>query len=504
MVEYKTLYEISMLLNSEQDVRTLIRLAVDKVIESTQAQRGMLLIADASGRFAFECARTADRTDIAKPDSQISRTVIQSVMESGKTLVIGNALADPKFKASSSVRDLHLLSIACAPLRNDDETFGVIYIDNRSLAALFNDTTRTLLDELSRIISVPVINSLSLRELLEQQRHLQIELAEQKGYDRLIGASPAMTNVLSLVNQVADSDATVLITGESGTGKELIARQIHQKSSRSLKELVVLDCSAIAENLLEAELFGHVKGAFTGADTNKPGWFEIADKSSIFLDEIGEMSPAAQKKLLRLIQFGDYTPVGSKKKKNADVRLIIATNRNLEQMVKEGAFREDLYYRINVIALNLPPLRERREDIVELADYFLKRLAKENKKEITGLTEEAARLLRGYAYPGNIRELRNIIQYAVILCNSGIIGAKDLPLNLKPSSPCLPVNTTKFKEAKEQVVEKFEKAFLCERLAEAHGNVALAARNAGMYKKNFVDKLREYNIDPNQFKTRRT
>lgn len=504
MVEYKTLYEISMLLNSEQDIRTLLRLAVDKVIESTQAQRGMLLIADAAGRFAFECARNDDKTDIAKPDSEISRTVIQSAMDSGKTLVIGNALTDPKFKASSSVRGLQLLSIACAPLKNNDETFGVVYIDNRSLAALFDEKTRTLLEELSRIISVPIINSLSLRELLEQQRHLQLELAEQKGYDRLIGSSPAMTNVLTLVNQVADSDATVLITGESGTGKELIARQIHQKSSRSLKELVVLDCSAIAENLLEAELFGNAKGAFTGADTAKQGWFEIADKSSIFLDEIGELSPAAQKKLLRLIQFGDFTPVGSKKKKNVDIRLIIATNRNLPQMVNEGAFREDLFYRINVIEIKLPPLRERREDIVELANYFMRRLARENKKEITGLTEEAARLLRGYPYPGNIRELRNIIQYAVILCKGGVIGAEHLPLDKKPSSPCLPLHEKKFKDAKEMVVGQFEKAFLCERLTETNGNIAQAARNAGMFKKNFIEKLREHNIDPSQFKANHT
>ena len=257
MFEYKTLYEISILLNSEQDIHTLIRLAVDKVIETTKAQRGLLLMIDVEGDFIFECARNRDKTDIKKPDSEISRTIIQSVLSSGESQILDNALNDPNLSVSASVRDLNLLSIACAPLKTGDDTFGVLYIDNRSLAALFDEHTKLLLDELSAIISVPLNNSLSRQQLIKEQLQLKQQLEEQKGYDQIIGSSPAIQKVLGLVDQVADTDATVLITGESGTGKELFARQLHQKSGRADKELVILDCSTISENLMEAELFGH-------------------------------------------------------------------------------------------------------------------------------------------------------------------------------------------------------------------------------------------------------
>ncbi|MBN1481929.1 sigma 54-interacting transcriptional regulator [candidate division KSB1 bacterium] len=493
MLEYKTLYEISTLLNSEQDIHTLIRLAVDKVVETTQAQRGVLLVQDSYGDFIFECARNSDKTDIQKPDSEISRTIIQSVLDSGESQILGNALHDPNLSTSESVRSLSLLSIACAPLKIDNETFGVIYIDNRSLAALFDENTRLLLDELSKIISVPLKNSLSRQQLLEKQRQLKHQLDEQKGYDQIIGASPAINKVLELVDQVAGTDATVLIIGESGTGKELFARRLHQKSTRADKEMVILDCSTIADNLLESELFGHEKGAFTGADRAKPGWFEIADKSTIFLDEIGEMSPPAQKKLLRLIQFGEFTPVGSKKTKKVDVRIVTATNKDLPQMVKDGTFREDLYYRINVFELHIPPLRQRRDDIMKIADYFTRRFAHASKKKISGFSDDAIMLLKNHSYPGNIRELRNIIHYAVILCQTETIRVEHLPIEKSQLHPALTHDTT-FKTAKQTLLEQFDKEFLTERLRETKGNITQAAKNAGMYKKNFIEKMKLYRI----------
>ena len=501
MIEYKTLYEISALLNSQQDIHALIRLAIDKVIECTKAQRGMLLIIDADGELEFECARNKNRTDIEKPDSEISKTIIRSALESGQTQVFKNALNDPNFDASASIRGLQLMSVACAPLKVDDRVFGVIYIDSRVVTALFNDDTKLLLDELSRLISLPIKNSLLLKSSLEKQQKLLNHIEELKGYDRLIGSSPAMVNLLSLIDKIADSNAAVLISGESGTGKELLARIIHQKSSRSGRELVTLNCSTIAESLMESELFGHEKGAFTGADKSKTGWFEAADNGTIFLDEIGELSASAQKKLLRLIQFGELAPVGAKTIKRVDVRVITAANRNLAEMVKSGDFREDLYYRINVIELRVPPLRERREDIPALAHYFVQKLAQENHKPVTALTARALDALVHYSFPGNIRELRNFIHYAVLLCRGNQIDAEDLPLPLKPESDdCFPEEIN-FMAAKQKVIETFERAFLIKRLQESKGNITQAATHAGMYKSNFIDKLKQYGIDAQDFKS---
>ncbi len=500
MLEYKTLYEISTLLNWESDIHKLIRLAVDKVIETTKAQRGMLLILDRDGEYVFECARNRDNTDIEKPDSEVSKTIIQSVLDSGESQILGNAMNNPELSISASVRNLNLLSIACAPLKAADDTFGVIYIDNRSLASLFDENTKLLLDELSTIISGPIKNSLVRQQLINEQRHLKQQLDEQKGYDQIIGSSPAIKRVMKLIDQVATTDATVLITGESGTGKELFARQIHQKSTRADKEMVILDCSTIADNLLESELFGHDKGAFTGADRARQGWFEVADNSTIFLDEIGEMSLAAQKKLLRLIQFGEFTPVGSKKAKQVDVRIITATNKNLLQMVKEGKFREDLYYRINVFEINIPPLRDRREEILDIATYFLYRFARENRKNISGFTDDAMALLLNHGFPGNIRELRNVIHYAVILCQTDLIDVDLLPI-LKMTAPSISLTmASTFKEAKQHHLEQFERAYLIERLMESRGNVTRAAARAGMYKKNFIDKMKQYGLDAQDFK----
>ncbi|MCG8604626.1 GAF domain-containing protein, partial [bacterium] len=219
MIEYKILYEISRLLNTETDLRNLLELAVDKVIESTNAQTGLLLVCGKNGDLLFECARHCDKIDIEKPDSEISKTIIKKVLESGESLVLENALEDPAFDASASVKALELGSIACAPLKTDGETYGVIYIDNRDLTALFNENTKTLLDELSKLISVQVKNSLEHRKLIEQQRKLEARLQEEQGYGRIIGSSPAMTKVFELVEQIASTDAIVLITGETGTGK---------------------------------------------------------------------------------------------------------------------------------------------------------------------------------------------------------------------------------------------------------------------------------------------
>jgi DNA-binding NtrC family response regulator len=269
------------------------------------------------------------------------------------------------------------------------------------------------------------------QNLIRENAELKERLRERYKFDEIITASDAMEDVLNLAGRVAASNATVLLRGESGTGKEIIAKAIHYHSPRANFPLVKVNCAALPESLLESELFGHEKGAFTGAVGRRIGRFESANKGSIFLDEIGELTPAIQVKLLRVLQEREFERVGGNQTIKTDVRMIAATNRNLEQAIKQGAFREDLYYRLNVVSIVIPPLRDRKEDIPGLLDFFVKKYQDENRKNITGISSEARDLLMRYSYPGNVRELENIIQRAVVLSKQGAILAADLPLSLQ-------------------------------------------------------------------------
>lgn len=280
-----------------------------------------------------------------------------------------------------------------------------------------------------------VARALEVEQLRREKEYLLSELQEEFHFEGVIGESPKMKEVMRVAQLVAKTDATVLISGESGTGKELLARSIHYQSHRKDRPFVVVNCGAITETLLESELFGHEKGAFTGAYTRKPGKFELADGGTIFLDEIGEMSPAMQVKLLRVLQEKTFERVGGTTPITVDVRIIAATNRDLKRAVREGAFREDLYYRLNVIPIYLPPLRERKEDLPLLCDYLIARHCRKLHKKIRGISPQAMRVLRKYHWPGNIRELDNVLERAIILTQDDIIGVDDLQIFEAPGEP---------------------------------------------------------------------
>ena len=328
---------------------------------------------------------------------------------------------------------------------------------------------------------------LTLARALEHQRLKEEKLASES--EDLAGASPAFRRVLDLINLVAGAEATVLITGESGVGKEVAARAIQRRSARASQPFITINCAALPDNLLEAELFGHEKGAFTGAERRREGRLKSADKGTVFLDEIGETSPSLQAKLLRVLQEGEIQPLGADATHKADLRFLAATNRDLAAEVAAGRFREDLYWRLNVVTINLPPLRERLEDLPALADSFIRRCALKNRKAVKGLTPGALRLLAGHHWPGNIRELQNVLERAVILSRGDYLTEKDLP-NLGPPAPLaaqasaeLPLN-----------LDALEKMAVAQALAASGGNKSRSAEVLGVTRKTLAAKLKKYDI----------
>ncbi|MFA5028634.1 MAG: sigma-54 dependent transcriptional regulator, partial [Candidatus Methylomirabilota bacterium] len=323
-------------------------------------------------------------------------------------------------------------------------------------------------------------------------RELTTQLLERHRLEGIIGESGRMQEVLALVRRVAPSDATVLIRGESGTGKELIARALHYNSTRADGPLVSLNCAALPEQLLESELFGHEKGAFTGAVAQRKGRFELSDGGSIFLDEIGDLSLALQVKLLRVLQERQFERLGGSRTLSVDVRVIAATNRDLETALRRGAFREDLYYRLNVVTVQLPPLRDRREDIPALLDHFLAKFAEKNRRPVPGLTAAARDALMKYDYPGNIRELENIVERAVLLCRGNVIDQEDLPATVRPErrDPASPPTGSL-----PEVLEAIERRAILEAL-ERHGGVQTrAADELGIGERVLRYKLKKYGLE---------
>ncbi len=333
---------------------------------------------------------------------------------------------------------------------------------------------------------------------------LPAELKDRQGFELFIGESCEMQKIYRRIMQVAPTDSTVLIFGESGTGKELVAQAIHHNSSRRDRPFVAVDCTSLVENLLESELFGHIKGSFTGAIQSKTGLFKVADGGTLFLDEIANISLTTQAKLLRVLQERVVTPIGGTQPVPIDIRLVVATNRNLRTLVTEGRFREDLFFRLNIIPIDLPPLRDRKGDLPLLIRHFLRKFADEIGKEIKGIAPDAQALLEGYAYPGNVRELENVIERAVVLAQSEMVQMDDLELQVKEEfaggeqAGFVPQSAEELKETKrylrERAVEPVEKAFVLQALKKNNWNISRAAEETGMLRPNFQALLKKLGI----------
>ena len=363
-------------------------------------------------------------------------------------------------------------------------------------------------DELKLVVK----RALERRQLLQENLELRSEVSSKYRFENIIGSSPRMQNVFRLIAQCAPTNSTVMLSGESGTGKELVARAIHYNSLRKDKPFVAVDCNSLSENLLESEMFGHVKGSFTGAVTNKKGMFEVADSGTLFLDEIGNISLTTQAKLLRVIQEREFKAVGDTRTQAANFRLITATNKDLKAMVAEGTFREDLFYRINIFPIPIPPLRERREDIPSLAFHFLKVFNTELGKKVTEFSEGAMSSLVHYDWPGNVRELENTIHRAAILATENVVRQAHLT-NIVDMGPRIDIDVPRTsdelkrikKAAREKSVENIEKLFVLEALKRNSWNVTRSAEETGMQRANFQALMKKYDIrirgteqDPNE------
>jgi len=338
--------------------------------------------------------------------------------------------------------------------------------------------------------------------LLNRVTSLEIELRSKRQFAEIIGHDKKMVQIFKLIDKIANSDVTVLIQGESGTGKDLIARSIHENSNRRDKLFVPINCGAFPEHLLESELFGYEKGAFTGAYKDKPGWFEVADGGTIFLDEISAMSLNLQVKLLRILQSGEFFRLGSTEIRHCDVRVIAATNKDLSKLMQDGKFREDLYFRLDVVNFEVPPLRDRRCDILPLIQHFLKKYNKKEKKSVKGLSQDAEALLLVYDFPGNVRELENIIHRGITLAETDRIELSDLPESLKQTGENLisPEKHSSLTEAKRHAAENAEKQFIINSLKRTSGHISNPAKLAGIDVSNFHKLMNKHGIDPNGFK----
>jgi Nif-specific regulatory protein len=392
------------------------------------------------------------------------------------------------------------LSFICVPVKKGNQVVGTLSVDRPFDKSYSLKKGKELLSIIATMVAQYVINletiQLEKEQLREENRRLQQELSKKYRITHIVGNSNKMREVFQMISQVCKSNATVLIRGESGTGKELAANAIHYNSLRSKSPFVKVNCVALPSNLIESELFGHEKGAFTGAIRQKRGKFELANKGTIFLDEIGSVDIDVQVKLLRVLQEREFERVGGYDIIKADVRVIAATNKNLEWAVEEGTFRGDLYYRLNVFPIYMPPLRERRTDILLLADYFLDKYAKENQKDIRRFSTPAIDMLMQYHWPGNVRELENCIERAVLLCEEGVIHSYHLPPTLQTAeeSDTLPDRSL------DDAVANLEREIIIDALKTTRGNMAKAAQLVHTTERKFAYKAKRHGVDFRQYR----
>lgn len=480
------LTEIAQTINSILNIDPLLEKVLEIAMDTLSAERGFVLLKSLSSPQGFEIKSSRNFSQKQIGDiTRISTSVVHEVLHNGEPILLYEAHKDPKYGDTESIVLQKIQSIACVPLSLKNRQIGAIYLDSLTKRSHFTQESLPFLTAFANQAAIAIENAQLYESLREENRRLRTEVQRIHGFSEIIGQSPKMREVFDVMTRVLDSDATVLIEGESGTGKELVARAIHYNGQRKDKPFMALFCGSLPDSLLESELFGHKKGAFTGAISDKRGLFETADGGTFFLDEIGDLGLHIQTKLLRVLQEGEIRRVGENQIRKVDVRIISATNTNLSDLVKQGKIREDLYYRLHTINIKMPPLRERKEDILLLAHHFLDKYATKKKDEIKGFDKKAIQALTSYAWPGNVRELENTIERAVVLAKGEFITAEDFKLPHNKMSDLIESGLT---------LRELEKRLVQRTLQQQNGNISETARVLGVSRRWLHYKMKEWEI----------
>ena len=474
------LLKISRIVHAIRDLNDLQGQLLDLIFEVVPAGRGAILLADREGHefnSMFARMRQTGQSQLVK----VSRTVARQVLEQGIAMLGSDVPGSSELRDVESLAASQVRSLLCVPLTVFQRVIGCIYLDSDSLGSRLTEEHLQLVTAIAGISAVALENARRLQWLEQENERLTVEISQERS---LVGEGARMKEVYQFLKRVAPTDSTVLIEGESGTGKELAARALHRNSPRAGKPFVAINCSAIPESLLESDLFGHERGAFTGAASLKKGRLEVADGGVVFLDEIGELALALQVKLLRVLQEREFERVGGTHPIKVDIRLIAATNCNLEQAVREGGFRQDLYYRLAVLRITMPALRDRREDIPMLVRHFVQKHAKRCKVKPRPISREALACLVNYDWPGNVRELENAIERALVLGASDVILPEDLPESLLERTPPPEMTEAKYHAA----VKELKKHLILDAVEQTQGSYADAARILGVHP-NYLHRL---------------
>lgn len=499
------LFEISQTLDRSMDLRDVVGPVLDLIATHMGMLRGTLTLFNReSGEILIEAAHGLSESQKERGRYRPGEGVTGKVVKTGKPAVVPHISDEPLFLDRTGARKglrKEDISFICVPIKIENEVVGTLSADRLFEEVVAFEEDARLLSIIASMIAQAVRLRQSAQEerhrLLEENQRLQHELKERFRPSNIVGNSKGMQMVYDLIAQVSKSDTTVLIRGESGTGKELVAHAIHFNSLRSTKPFIKVNCGALPESVVESELFGHEKGAFTGAIATRKGRFELAHGGTIFLDEIGDLSPTTQIKLLRVLQEKEFERVGGTVTIKVDVRVITATNRELEELIAEGQFRQDLYYRLNVFPIHIPPLRERKTDIPLLADYFVEKYSKANHKTIRRIATPAIDMLMSYHWPGNVRELENCMERSVLLSSDHVIHGHHLPPTLQTAE----ASGTTHHGTLDGTLENIERDLILDALKAARGNKAKAARALGISERIMGLRVKKLGIDPKRFRT---
>lgn len=503
--ELALLFEISQLLDRSIDLREEIGHILRAIAGHTGMLRGTItLLNRETGELFIEAGHGLSGEQMERGRYQPGEGVVGKVVQTGRPVIIPAISKEPTFLNRTGARtNLHKeeISYICVPIKIGAEVVGALSADR-----LFSEEITLEEDlRLMTIIASMIAQAVRLRQeaeeernrLLEENTRLQNELKARFRPANMIGKSNAMQTVFDQIQQVAKSDASVLIRGESGVGKELVAHAIHYNSLRANKPFIRVNCAALPESVIESEFFGHEKGAFTGAVQQRQGRFELAHGGTIFLDEIGDLTPQTQIRLLRVLQEREFERVGGTETLTVDVRVIAATNRHLEELMETETFRSDLYYRLNVFPIHIPPLRERRTDILELANFFVEKYSKQLHKYVRRISTPAIDMLMSYHWPGNVRELENCIERAVLLTEDDVVHGHHLPPTLQTAE----ASNTKIKGTLEESIDRLERELIIEALKDARGNKARAARALGVTERIMGLRVAKHGITPKQYRS---